>query len=559
MQVSTLLVTPSREFGEILRRALQESLDVRIEIAKNADEAISRAQEDLFYIGILDATLDDPQLAELTGRLRQITPGIGIFVIPSETDPPTVDYSIIEPVATLARPFVLPELVMKIDSYINTLSEETTPVSTGETTTEQVSDSDVLPWLADATMAARYLTQLSLDTDAHGTLITYRDQLWAYTGQLPQPAAEELTRMVAQHWKIKSGSDLARFIHLDAADAEVMLFATDVSDGFILALVYSAGIPFSTIRTQSTQLAKKLQQPPDAVLEMETAAFPDMTRGGEQTAAEIDVKDMLTDIASEWRPVQDQEERHPELLSDLLADQVPAEDPQIPLKLEREAPTEPFDTETEPFIRAREPLYVHVSQEISLQDIEDEETDPIVVQDDLSEYELSVREMPEESGEVLTDELEPTRPTEISTVAQQFGFDPVSPALFNLTYSCVIVPRFPHHYLTGQVAQKMAEWMPLFCTAYGWRLEHLAIRPQFLQWMVNVSPNTSPSEIVDTIRAQTSQRLFDNFPKVEEEAVAGDFWAPGYLIMSGRKPPPAILVNDFIHQTRIRQGYVRKP
>ena len=161
-------------------------------------------------------------------------------------------------------------------------------------------------------------------------------------------------------------------------------------------------------------------------------------------------------------------------------------------------------------------------------------------------------------AEALPDELDVTRPSEVSGVAQQFGFEPVSPALFNLTYSCVIIPRFPHHYLTGQVAEKMAEWVPLFCTAFGWRLEHLAIRPRYLQWMVNVSPNNSPSDIVETIREQTSQRLFDNFPKVEEETVAGDFWAPGYLIMSGRKPPPTILVNDFIQQTRIRQGYSRK-
>ena len=56
------------------------------------------------------------------------------------------------------------------------------------------------------------------------------------------------------------------------------------------------------------------------------------------------------------------------------------------------------------------------------------------------------------------------------------------------------------------------------------------------------------------IRQHTSRRMYVEFPRLEETNPSGDFWAPGYLIMSGSQAPPAQLVKDFIERTRKRQG-----
>jgi hypothetical protein len=57
-----------------------------------------------------------------------------------------------------------------------------------------------------------------------------------------------------------------------------------------------------------------------------------------------------------------------------------------------------------------------------------------------------------------------------------------------------------------------------------------------------------------TLRQQTSARTFADFSALMRDNPSGDFWAPGYLIMSSGQLPPESLIKDFIQQTRRRQG-----
>jgi len=141
-------------------------------------------------------------------------------------------------------------------------------------------------------------------------------------------------------------------------------------------------------------------------------------------------------------------------------------------------------------------------------------------------------------------------------MSEDFSVDPVSPSMYNLTYACVLIPRFPNHHLSGEVAKRLSDWINHLTVAFGWRLEHLSIRPEYVQWLVNVPPNTSPGYLMRTIRQHTSRRMFIEFPSTEADNPSGDFWAPGYLILGNPQPPPPALVQEFIHNTRKRQGLV---
>jgi hypothetical protein len=85
-------------------------------------------------------------------------------------------------------------------------------------------------------------------------------------------------------------------------------------------------------------------------------------------------------------------------------------------------------------------------------------------------------------------------------------------------------------------------------------LEFIAVRPDYLQWIVNVPPATSPAYLMRILRQHTSEKIFTEFSRFKRENPSGDFWAPGSLIMGGSQPPPAHLIKDFIVQTRQRQG-----
>jgi REP element-mobilizing transposase RayT len=153
-----------------------------------------------------------------------------------------------------------------------------------------------------------------------------------------------------------------------------------------------------------------------------------------------------------------------------------------------------------------------------------------------------------------TGELDVTRPHSITEVAGRNILEPVSAGMYHLNYACLLVPRFSSHYMTGDLADRLGEWFPNICVAFGWRLEFMAVRPEYLQWVVSVPPNTSPGYLMRIMRQQTSEKIFAEFPRIKKENPSGDFWAPGYLIMGGSQPHPQQLVKDYIKQTRDRQG-----
>jgi REP element-mobilizing transposase RayT len=142
--------------------------------------------------------------------------------------------------------------------------------------------------------------------------------------------------------------------------------------------------------------------------------------------------------------------------------------------------------------------------------------------------------------------------------AEHIVLEPASAGVYHLTYACLLVPRFGAHHLTGDVADKLSEWMPTICVAFGWRLEYLAVRPEYLQWVVNVPPATSPGYVMRIMRQQVSEKIFATFPRLKRDNPSGDFWAPGYLIMGGTQAHPSQLVKDYIKQVRQRQG-IEKP
>lgn len=132
--------------------------------------------------------------------------------------------------------------------------------------------------------------------------------------------------------------------------------------------------------------------------------------------------------------------------------------------------------------------------------------------------------------------------------------EPVSPTLSHLAYTALLIPRIPQHILVGELSEELGLWVPQLCLAFGWRLEGMSIRPETLQFTLQVAPSVSPGNVVRILRQRTSQRIFSRFPELKELNPSGDFWAPGYLIISGSTPPQPNLLHDFVVQTRRRQG-----
>ncbi len=623
MTPSILVVTPQQSFGQQIRQVLEEKCSCHIVMAEDVFGALNAFEKENFTHAVLDTELRNGTVLELGLALRRIDPGLLLTLISAAPSPPP--YEALEPWTLLRKPFNIPDLLRVINVEVKITTD--LPAVESEAPLESVA------WLKDVSKAAQHLTRLTLGSSAQAALIIRERALWAYSGQLSQPAAAELVRIVSHD---KKSGDLLKFIRLDTTQAEHMLYATELGEGMNLAMVFDAETPFSTIRSQATNLADALSiapvtQPMSAIDASHDAPSPAEALPDTEVDSfkkEHDELQALFDFGDAT------DENLPPITQ--ILENIPAPNPaQASKDVKTNPPTSTPSAERSswqdepmpnPFGRRRSDgaqrsasfaaesspaMHLEDTQEM---DVAVEETHPQAAQPrpeelgatrvsksvprpqtplpiDESELaatrvskaasrpenvdlaatrvstpvsrpkpvDLAATRVSEPKSRPLTPSATGTsaeRPHSITEVAGRVLAEPGTAGMYDLTYACLLLPRFGKHHLTGDLAERLSEWMPNISVAFGWRLEYISVRPDYLQWVINVPPTASPGYLMRIIRKQTSDLIFDEFPRLKRENPSGDFWAPGYLIMGGSQPHPSQLVMDYIQRTRERQGMV---
>ena len=521
MTNNLLLITYDIQLSNVMKQGIEQA-GYHLYAAKRKGEAIILTDEKNCSLAFLDLDIGERVVADIGSAIRAINPSINLILFSDDDTPPVLDE--IRPWVLLRKPSHLPELLNMLNN--DSFQQPKPSKASNESPAVQLSNNNnELPWLQNETKAAQHLTRLTLESSAQAALITRKNNLWAYAGQLSQEAAKELALTVTRHWDGQKGSDLLRFVRLEATKAEHMLYATRLADDVVLALVFDAETPFSTIRMQAGQLVNRLSSP-GLTEAMEPVEEQNQVPASNEAPTEF-VDEDEDDGADLQIPN----------ITNILSD--------IPSPMPTQSQTRQVSRESSPA--------VHVDDLLANQN--NEQTVEHVTQDfDATMPSKSQRRPETPIRRPGTGELDETRPHSITEVAGRVMLEPITAGLYNLTYACLLVPRFTSHYLTGDISDRLSEWLPQICVAFGWRLEYLAVRPEYVQWVLNVPPASSPGYLMRIMRQQTSEKIFTEFPRMAKENPSGDFWAPGYLIMGGTQPHPPQLVKDYIKQTRSRQG-----
>lgn len=528
MPADLLFVTPSATYGETIRHALDDTNFYRVHVVNNKASAIVRADEVGVPLALLDVALGEEWVHEIGVALRTVRPSINLVILcEEEGDPPAFD---------ALRPWIMVRKPFRMSSFMNAISK---PQPSPSPSTPQPSLSNtqmMMPWLSDPNKAAQHLTRLTLESSAQAALITRKNDLWAYAGGLSQQAAKEVAQTVTRNWDGQRGSDLLRFIRLESTKAEHMLYATRLATDTVLALVFDAETPFSTIRNQASQLLNNFSDPPVTTSQPQN----NLEAPVEQQEQDVDVP-QISDILSD------------------IPDPEPASTPSFNLPRERE-PFDPNQTRVSESLSNASVFSLEESASKQRNQVATAETAKNVRSETQTVFEdVEVTAPSRPKTPIKPSENDVTRESPSTEAAKKLVVEPITAGLYHLTYACLLVPRFASHYITGDLSERLSEWLPNICIAFGWRLEFLAVRPEYLQWVVNVQPSTSPGYLMRIMRQQTSEKIFAEFSRLKKENPSGDFWAPGYLIMGGTQPHPPQLVRDYINQTRSRQGQESQP
>ncbi|HVN56565.1 MAG TPA: transposase [Anaerolineaceae bacterium] len=534
MASKIIVATPHPAFGELIRQSLEEVGPYQVDVAASRSEALERGQANPYDLAILDSDIDvdGVPFPLLVREISDLMPGRPLVVIPPENVKDRDSLAGLPIQAFLNKPFYLPDLIETIEKLL--------PRSAAAAPEEaQAAQALAVPeyaprvktaapaWLLDPNSVEESLERNVSGTSALAALLTRSGQAWAYTGSLVNSSADELLDCLTHGWDSHSGNDLARFVRLGTPGRQYMLFATCLAGDLTLALLYEAMTPFSKIRGQAAKLSRALLVEPPPPEAPPTTPAEDLTAAGfgEAQAKETAPEDAgeIYDLNHGW---EEGVEPLPLNLPPLLED-VPPPDPEgFPRRALDAAPP------------ANE-AGAGVSAGSWVNEASGQPTDALA-REDL---------FPARDAADPKEEEEPISQPPVPVAGYEWIAEP--PELEEQAYTFILVPRLPTHYLTGEVARQLSESLPKFCQDFGWKLEGLSVRPNFLQWSLKLPRGTTPDSAAKIVRLQTSRRLFEAFPPLQAESTSTtQFWAPGYLILSGVQTASPQLVREFITQSR---------
>ena len=577
MAVSILIMTPVRSFGEFIQQAMDETGLNNVTLVHDKVHLMDQVHKGTFNVVVLDLDLE-PDPIELIRSLNDLDGDLRLVAMKDNTHPGDFDLSELKLAKFIDGKFNLPIFMDALNSVISDqtgLSISSLVVESGAASfpsqlikgKKGFFPREAPEWLNEVERAAQYLTLLSLKSAAQAALICRRDELWAYAGHLARPAANELALSVWHYWDRDGGSDLARFIRLKANDGEYMLYATGLGGDYILALAFEIETPFSDMRTEAGDLARKLKSPPRELPLFESKEILPGKTPVENRVNDISTKNHRTlshsVMGNESWPDQDLDIDRQAFFEDLLsAVEIPEPDgmpssfsgrPQPDLEIICDSVSDIDDG-----IRTS-------SRNKSLHESAHDNEDRIEIEDN-AQSDPPPDFLPGQGGNEsvrFTENISPTHFTQDKIQGNQTkpfvfeDFDPITPSFHNLTYACILVPRMPEHHLIGELETFLNHWVRQFALVLGWRLEHLTVCPEYLHWVAALSPDGSPGLMIVDLKQRLSKKIFGEFPRLERENPSGEFWAPGFLIINGRDSLPEGMVDAFIKKTRSFQGVLR--
>jgi REP element-mobilizing transposase RayT len=130
------------------------------------------------------------------------------------------------------------------------------------------------------------------------------------------------------------------------------------------------------------------------------------------------------------------------------------------------------------------------------------------------------------------------------------GTEPMGLAGIRLDYTAVLIPRHDQQYLARGLADRLSAILPQLHQDLGWRVIGISVRPHYLSWNFSIPATVTPLDAIEQIRHLTSTYLFTSFPELKNVDTDQDFWAPGYLVMSGERSISPGIIKEFIDRTR---------
>lgn len=122
-----------------------------------------------------------------------------------------------------------------------------------------------------------------------------------------------------------------------------------------------------------------------------------------------------------------------------------------------------------------------------------------------------------------------------------------SNAVFRISLHLVLVTKYRRRVLNGKILTRCCEILSATCAR--WEVECVECNGEadYVHALLEISPRTRPSDLVNNLKTVTSRRLRREFASVRNAYRKPVLWSPSYCLISAGGAPLSVL-KEYIKQ-----------
>lgn len=126
----------------------------------------------------------------------------------------------------------------------------------------------------------------------------------------------------------------------------------------------------------------------------------------------------------------------------------------------------------------------------------------------------------------------------------------------NLVYHIVTPTKYRRFALEGEVEGCLKQICEGIEMRWDWiRFLEVGVDGDHVHYLVQSTPDHSPTEIVRTIKSVTAKRIFAEHPEVKKVLWGGQFWSDGYFVASVGKHTSETAVAAYVRNQGKEKDY----
>ena len=139
---------------------------------------------------------------------------------------------------------------------------------------------------------------------------------------------------------------------------------------------------------------------------------------------------------------------------------------------------------------------------------------------------------------------------------EQSNYWQLSHNVSNLVYHFVCPAKYRRVVFDGSVEESLRQICEGIELRYEWiEFLEIGVDKDHVHFLIQSTPDHSPSEIIRTVKSLTARRIFAEHPEVKKKLWGGEFWTDGYFVSTVGKNTTESIIREYVKNQGTQDSY----